>query len=215
MNVDLVRTGLEHSWAWFTLHANQRLQTVNFFLVAVTFLTAAFVTAAKEEMDYLAMAVAVIGILISYYFYRMECRVRSILKASERAIMPLQSLLATALEIDSLRIVELVEDDQPGEWKYSKVFRYLFATFGIAFSIGLLYSARLLNMPSPVDRNTVIQLLIALFAMLFGRSLLTSHSTASDASASNKSHANSVSAAGFTSIGVGLGLLVYVVVARL
>ncbi len=134
-------TALDHAWSWFSLHATQRLQAVNFFLVATAFLTAAFVTAAKEKLFALAAAVAILAICISMYFYRMERRVRSLIHASENAIGPLQAALSKQLGVEPLCIVSHVEDARAGEWKYSKVFRHLYFTTGITFVLGLLYSA--------------------------------------------------------------------------
>src|SRR5882757_915360 len=39
--------GLDHAWQWFTLHATQRMQAVNFFLVATAFLSTAYVAALR------------------------------------------------------------------------------------------------------------------------------------------------------------------------
>jgi hypothetical protein len=133
------KIALEHCWAWFSLHATQRLQSVNFFLIAMAFLSAAFVTAAKDRMYLVAAGVAVLATATSYFFYRIERRIRSLLHAAEKAISPLQKRLADVLDIESLSIVDRVEEAQPGEWKYSKVFRYLYFTTGAAFALGLLY----------------------------------------------------------------------------
>lgn len=133
-------TALDHAWAWFSLHATQRLQTVNFFLVATAFLTAAFVTAAEKKLHVVAAAVAVLAICVSYYFYRMERRIQSLIHASEDAIGPLQQTLADKLNVDAIRIVAHVEHPGPGEWKYSRVFRLLFFTTGILFACGFAYA---------------------------------------------------------------------------
>ena len=57
MSADAEQAALEHAWQWFALHARQRMQCVNFFLVAVAFLAAAFVTGLKD--DYYAVAALV------------------------------------------------------------------------------------------------------------------------------------------------------------
>ena len=69
---DAAKVALDHAWAWFSLHATQRLQSVNFFLVAIAFLSAAFVTAAKEKMYELASGIAGLAIFTTYFFYRTE-----------------------------------------------------------------------------------------------------------------------------------------------
>ncbi|GJL66405.1 MAG: hypothetical protein NPIRA05_13760 [Nitrospirales bacterium] len=134
------KVALDHAWAYFSLHATQRLQTVNFFLIATAFLLAAFVTAIKEELHLLAACVALLSVLISYFFLQLEHRIRSLIKAAEDAMKPLQDELAESLEIDTLRIVSHVEESKNGEWKYSKVFRFLYRTAIAAFSLGFFYA---------------------------------------------------------------------------
>jgi hypothetical protein len=36
------KVALDHAWNWFNLHAGQRMQTFNFFLIATAFLIAAY-----------------------------------------------------------------------------------------------------------------------------------------------------------------------------
>ncbi len=133
-----VKLAMDHAWAWFSLHATQRLQSVNFFLVAIAFLSAAFVTAAKEKMYEVASGVAILGVVTSYLFYKIELRIRYLLHASEDAIKPLQKRLVEALDIKALDISEIVEAERPGEWKYSKVFWCLYTATGIAFALALV-----------------------------------------------------------------------------
>lgn len=173
-----VKTALDHSWAWFTLHATQRLQSVNFYLISVAFLSAAFVTAAKEHMHALAGGIATLAVCISIFFYRMERRIRSLIHASEDALVPLQAELAKTLEIDAIRIVAIVEREKRGEWKYSKVFRYLYFTTGTAFVFGLLYVvwSAATNVPAAKEFQVVVQAIVGAFFMLAGYELLASSS---------------------------------------
>ena len=40
-----------YAWNWFALHSNQRMQFVNFWLISVVFLGAAFVAARVGSLD--------------------------------------------------------------------------------------------------------------------------------------------------------------------
>jgi hypothetical protein len=173
---NIEKTALEHTWEWFSLHATQRLQSVNFFLIAMAFLSAAFVTAAKEKMYVVAGGVAILATSVSYFFYRLERRIRSLVKAAEAAMLPLEDKLANALNVDALRIVSLVEDGRIGEWKYSKVFRYLYLASGIAFVLGLLYVswAAFSETPGTAAFNVVVQAVLGVFLMLCGYEMLFS-----------------------------------------
>jgi len=39
---EIAKQAREHAWNWFALHATQRLQAFNFFVVATAFLIAAY-----------------------------------------------------------------------------------------------------------------------------------------------------------------------------
>jgi hypothetical protein len=174
-----LKIALEHAWNWFSLHANQRLQSVNFFLVATAFLSAAFVTAAKEDMYDLAAGVAVLAVLISFYFYRMERRIRTLLHAAEGVLEPLESKLAESLQVDALRIVAKVEDERPGEWKYSKVFRYLYLSTSVAFGVGLLYAiwSVFSKIPGSTAFSATVESMVGILLIAAGYELQVSLST--------------------------------------
>ena len=167
---------LDHAWDWFSLHATQRLQSINFFLVAIAFLSAAFVTAAKEKMNVLAGGIAVTGACVSFFFYRMDRRIRSLLHAAEYAMEPLEGQLAKQLKIDALSIVAGVRNPQRGEWLYSKVFRHLFFTTGAAFVLGLLYAVwdAFSATPASVEFRIVVHAVIGIVLAFFGYEMLVS-----------------------------------------
>jgi hypothetical protein len=62
---EIAKMALEHAWNWFNLHAAQRMQTFNFFLVATAFLIAAYASL-LEKLPLAALAVALIGAWISF-----------------------------------------------------------------------------------------------------------------------------------------------------
>jgi len=174
---DHAKTALDHAWDWFSLHATQRLQSVNFYLIAIAFLSAAFVTAVKEKMDAVAAGVAVLAIATSFFFYRMERRIRSLIHAAEGALGPLQDSLANTLNIPALRIVATVEAGNPGEWKYSKVFRYLYFTTALMFGLGLLYVSWDAFKSAPTNEfKLTLEALIGTLMILCGYELLSGSS---------------------------------------
>ena len=54
----LLEQSIKHAWDWFALHANQRMQGVNFFLLAAAFLTGAYVNATQYGKLSVAIGVA-------------------------------------------------------------------------------------------------------------------------------------------------------------
>ena len=79
----VIEKALEHAWNWFSLHAAHRMQSVNFFLVAVAFLSAAFVTALQIPNHFIAGAVAALGVFVSTFFNRLELRIQELIHAGE------------------------------------------------------------------------------------------------------------------------------------
>lgn len=75
-----------YAWNWFALHAGQRLQLVNFWLVAVAFLAAAYVQARSDHMAAIAFGVSVTGAVSSLAFVRLDVRTRQLVQVAENAL---------------------------------------------------------------------------------------------------------------------------------
>lgn len=69
-----------YAWNWFALHAGQRLQLVNFWLVAVAFLASAFVQARSNHLFAIAFGVCVTGAVSSLAFMRLDVRTRQLVE---------------------------------------------------------------------------------------------------------------------------------------
>src|SRR6201999_2547464 len=75
-----------YAWNWFALHAGQRLQLVNFWLVAVAFVAAAFVQAVASHLHAVAICVSATGPIASVEFVRLDVRTQQLIQASENAL---------------------------------------------------------------------------------------------------------------------------------
>lgn len=137
---DLTEAGLKLAWDWFALHAGQRMQSINFFLIAAAFLCAAYVTALRENVPGVAAGVGVVGALTALFFYRLERRVRLLVRAGEEAMRPFQERIADRTGNEAMRISDRVESPGPGIWPYSLVFARLHQSTGWGFAIGVLYA---------------------------------------------------------------------------
>jgi hypothetical protein len=73
-------------WNWFALHAGQRLQLVNFWLVAVAFLATAFVQSQISHLRPIAAGVALIGTVASVAFQRLDVRTHQLTRVAEDAL---------------------------------------------------------------------------------------------------------------------------------
>ena len=150
------KQAFEYAWNYFTVHSGQRMQTINFFIVAVAFLFTAFVDSVTGDKYWISLGVALLGCTICLIFYRMDRRTRDLIKASEDAIKEAEPALAKSLTpnladnaIGKFQILSSVENTQPGAWSYSKVVRFLFGVSALTFFAGAIYSILNLGGLSP------------------------------------------------------------------
>jgi hypothetical protein len=134
------KIAFDYAWGWFSLHAGQRMQAVNFFLIAIAFLAASYVSAIVGKYSTLAAGIAALGAFSSFIFYRIERRVRGLIKAAEAALRPIERELAASSGIEQLKIVEQVEATPKGAWSYHRVFRALYGAVGSGFAMGIFYA---------------------------------------------------------------------------
>ncbi len=136
----LVGEGLNHAWEWFSLHATHRMQSVNFFLVAVAFLSAAFVTALRIPDPLIAAGVAALGVVISITFNRLEGRILELIHAGEAAIKPSQEHFAQVTGVREFQILEKVEIPRKRFTKYSAVINTLHWLSAAGFLAAAVYA---------------------------------------------------------------------------
>ncbi len=79
-----------YAWSWFALHAGQRLQMVNFWLVATAFMAAAFVQAHVSRLYVVAFGISLAGCLSSMAFMRLDARTRRLVHVGENALRSLE-----------------------------------------------------------------------------------------------------------------------------
>lgn len=83
----------QQAWNCFALHAQQRLTTVNFYLVVATTLTAAAVASFDKEFGFpgLRLAAGLLLSFLSFAFWRLDFRNRKLIKSAEDALRSLES----------------------------------------------------------------------------------------------------------------------------
>ena len=81
------------AWNYFALHAQQRLTTVNFYLVLATALTAAAVASFGENFGFpgLRLPAGLLLSLLSFAFWRLDYRNRELISAAEAALRSLEA----------------------------------------------------------------------------------------------------------------------------
>jgi hypothetical protein len=137
---DILSTAMGHAWSWFEVHTVQRQNYVNFFLLAIGLLSAAYVGAMSGKLNYLAAAVSFIGVVISASFFSIDLRNRELIHAGERPLKELQARFAEMLGLDSLRILETVELPKYRWTRMGRIVRAMHILIMLAFIAALLYA---------------------------------------------------------------------------
>lgn len=140
LTADELKQGLDHAWAWFSLHAGQRMQLINFLLLSVGFVVAGYGATLRSSSDTAAGFIAVMGCALSLAFWRLDVRTRELIKAAEQPLDQLQRRLAERLGVPGLALVAMVESPRQGRTSYSWVIRCLALVAGLAFAAGAIYA---------------------------------------------------------------------------
>jgi len=90
---DMQREAREHAWHYFQLHAGQRMSIFNFFVVMSTLFTTALATTFTEEFNYphIGMIFGVDLVVTSFLFWKLDQRVRFLIKVAETALTTIES----------------------------------------------------------------------------------------------------------------------------
>jgi hypothetical protein len=130
-----------YAWNWFALHAGQRLQLVNFWLVAVAFFATAFVQAISSHMVAVAVGVSVTGAIASLAFMRLDRRTRQLVAAAESALGHLEAG-RTARGVDHVFELVRVSQEAQRSWldSYRKIIQGMQLLVAILFTLGVVYA---------------------------------------------------------------------------
>jgi hypothetical protein len=110
----------EHAWNWFALHATQRMQAFNFFVVATAFLIAAYASI-LEKHPAAAAVLALVGAWLTFWFNRLDARSYQLVEAGEDALRVSQARLASLADNQPLMILDAVDEPAPGASSYRRV----------------------------------------------------------------------------------------------
>jgi hypothetical protein len=140
---DIHKQALDHAWKWFDLHAAQRMQTFNFFLVATAFLVAAYASLLDKHC-LAALFVALVGAWIAFWFTRLDNRTRQLIDAGEDVLKVSQARLAEAANIAALKISEKVEKPTECAFTYGVIIAVIEWTIVVVFILAAGYALFLL-----------------------------------------------------------------------
>lgn len=138
---DIETNAQTYAWSWFALHAGQRLQLVNFWLVAVAFLASAFVQARSSHLFAVELGLSIIGAVASFAFMRLDVRTRQLVQAGESALSYFETnYVASGLN----QVTELVKAAQQKQQSpldsYRVIIQGLQLSVAVGFALAAIYS---------------------------------------------------------------------------
>ena len=146
----------QYLWNYFQLHASQRLITFNFYIVISTAMATGYmVTLEVSNIPILAVLLGFTISLLSFIFWKLDVRNKTLIKNAEEALKYLEAQTYTSGSENESRVMKIFtyEEEQTNRmkmsksfwpWKnhfsYSKCFNIVFAVFGILGLVGMVYA---------------------------------------------------------------------------
>jgi hypothetical protein len=127
-----LESAFQYAWNWFDLHAKQRMQSMQFFLVISGALAAATGASIEGKAYVVALILSVLITILSILFYLVEKRVKNLVKLSESALLKLEEHISRKTQLSDIRLAH--RSDASGETMvtYGKAFGAVFYFFGVA-----------------------------------------------------------------------------------
>ena len=137
----------QYAWNYFSLHADQRLKTFNFYAVLSTAIVAGILAIAKEAKNpAVAAPLAFLLAFLSFVFWKLDKRNRQLIKHGENALKHLEGEIGPTGESASPHILQLFRYEEEAtkflprlaktwptraHFSYSTCFNAVFLLFGL------------------------------------------------------------------------------------
>ncbi|MEJ3742581.1 hypothetical protein WEI85_04700 [Actinomycetes bacterium KLBMP 9797] len=103
---ELLGLALEHCWKWYEMRSSHTLQVINFYLVSVAVLSAGYVSALSSHMNHVAGMVGLLAASVTTAAFFAGRRYDQKGHIAKEPLIALQSRLAAALDVATLKMVE-------------------------------------------------------------------------------------------------------------
>jgi hypothetical protein len=110
---DATKTAYSYAWEWFKYHADQRIRLLQFYLIAITILSAAYHQSITRDKYGLAAATAFFAAFVGIAFLRLEQRTRELVKISEAFLKEVEDALAQHVG-DKIRFADVADSKKSG-----------------------------------------------------------------------------------------------------
>jgi hypothetical protein len=138
--IELRKELRDYAWKYFDRHAGQRLIAFNFYLALSGIIVAGLFAILREEVTWAAPVLAAILTYVSFVFWKIDCRTRTLTKHSENALKFIEGMLPELTdEVDGTphicKLFQREKHDQkravPRELTYTDCFGRIFWLFGV------------------------------------------------------------------------------------
>jgi hypothetical protein len=132
---------LDHAWRYFELHSKQRIAIFNFFIVASGAAFAGIGVTLQQGATFSIVGIAV-GLLLAltaFLFWKLDSRASALIKHAEGALSRLEENLPETGRLFA-REATGTGKAEAGKWTFGRVFRFTFASVGMAGLIGAALS---------------------------------------------------------------------------
>ncbi len=131
---------LAHAWAYFQLHASQRITIFNYFVVFSGILATGLAAAiqAPPRLASVGVALGLLLTLLSYLFWQLDRRTSFLVKHAEEVIKLREPADARLVNDEIDKTLDAKKND--GLWTYGEVFRVIFFVMALVGIGGAIVS---------------------------------------------------------------------------
>ena len=103
-SIKLEQTALDHAWAWWKYHAEQRVALIRFYILSLGSIAAAVGLLHQQKEHALCAILSGFGALLSFCFLRLDTRTSDLIKVGEAALAHEQERMALATDNEAMRL---------------------------------------------------------------------------------------------------------------
>lgn len=147
------KTALDHAWDHFSYHAGQRLVTFRFYLIVVAIFIGAYVKLMSGGAAEISSMVAILGIVFSYVFLRLDLRNKDLIELSEAVLKKEEERLKQKVNYDEIEIMKISDSTECKRYlfpsSYGQALKFLYNFMIVLFlasAVVPLYSPDIMSL---------------------------------------------------------------------
>jgi hypothetical protein len=145
---DSTKLALEHARSLFIYHAGQRIQSLNFYFVAITLFLPGFGFLASSNLGradraFIGIVLAFAGFLITHLFQKLDKRNEELVHCDESLLKDAEGALTKVSDpvVSAWEVTALSEKPEKGAQRYAKIVPSIFRLYKAVSILGGIYFA--------------------------------------------------------------------------